>query len=71
MYKNNGTVQNEETAASVAWMAPSVVPLTNLNSGFRTYEIDSASFEIYEAKVSSTPSLSSRLLLRESAVELN
>ncbi|KIM47617.1 hypothetical protein M413DRAFT_205073 [Hebeloma cylindrosporum] len=30
-------------------MGPSITPLTNLNSGFRVYEVDSATFEIMDA----------------------
>ena len=26
----------------MSWIAPSITPLTNLNSGFRVYEVDSA-----------------------------
>lgn len=61
-YANNGTVQSSENAMALGWMAPSVTPLTNLNSGFRMYEVDTGSFEIYEAytwfsNVSSFPDL--------------
>ncbi|EMD32798.1 hypothetical protein CERSUDRAFT_161311 [Gelatoporia subvermispora B] len=48
-YANNGTVMNAETAQAVAWIAPSLTPLTNLNSGFRMYEVDSATFDIVNA----------------------
>ncbi|PQE29453.1 ser thr phosphatase family protein [Rutstroemia sp. NJR-2017a WRK4] len=48
-YSNNGTVQNSSTALSTGWIGPSVTPLTNLNSGFRMYEIDTGSFDIYNA----------------------
>jgi hypothetical protein len=48
-YANNGTVQNSSTALTSGWIGPSVTPLTNLNSGFRLYEVDSGNFEIYEA----------------------
>ncbi|KAL4062711.1 Metallo-dependent phosphatase-like protein [Scleroderma yunnanense] len=41
-YANNATVMSAETAYTVSWIAPSLTPLTNLNSGFRMYEIDSA-----------------------------
>lgn len=61
-YANNGTVQTSENAVTVGWIGPSVTPLTNLNSGFRMYEVDTGSFEIYEAytwfsNVSSFPNL--------------
>jgi hypothetical protein len=31
------------------WIGPSVTPLTNVNSGFRMYEVDTYSFDIMEA----------------------
>ncbi|PIL31549.1 hypothetical protein GSI_06251 [Ganoderma sinense ZZ0214-1] len=48
-YANNATVISAETAGAVAWIGPSITPLTNLNSGFRVYEVDSATFEILDA----------------------
>lgn len=48
-YSNNGTVQSLDTALTPGWIGPSVTPLTNLNSGFRMYEVDTGSFDIYEA----------------------
>ena len=48
-YANNGTVQNSSTALTSGWIGPSVTPLTNLNSGFRMYEVDTGNFEIYDA----------------------
>ncbi|OAX38504.1 sphingomyelin phosphodiesterase, partial [Rhizopogon vinicolor AM-OR11-026] len=48
-YANNGTVMNAETALAVSWIMPSLTPLTNLNSGFRLYEVDSATFDILDA----------------------
>ena len=61
-YANNGTVQTSNNAVALGWIGPSVTPLTNLNSGFRMYEVDTGSFEIYEAytwfsNVSSYPDL--------------
>ena len=48
-YANNGTAQNAENALTTGWIGPSVTPLTNLNSGFRMYEVDTGSFDIYNA----------------------
>ncbi|KAG2064684.1 hypothetical protein BDR04DRAFT_1034592, partial [Suillus decipiens] len=48
-YSNNGTNMTAETAQMVSWTGPSVTPLTNLNSGFRVYEVDSATFEVIDA----------------------
>lgn len=48
-YANNGTNQNLSSALNTGWIGPSVTPLTNLNSGFRLYEVDTESFEIYDA----------------------
>ncbi|KAJ5989039.1 hypothetical protein N7481_004249 [Penicillium waksmanii] len=64
-YVNNGTDQTAETALNTAWIGPSVTPLTNINSGFRMYEIDTGDFNIYEAytfysNVSEYPSLQNK-----------
>lgn len=48
-YADNATIMSAETAQTVSWMAPSLTPLTNLNSGFRMYEIDSATFDVLDA----------------------
>lgn len=48
-YANNGTSRNSSTALTPGWIGPSVTPLTNLNSGYRMYEVDTGSFDIYEA----------------------
>lgn len=48
-YANNGTVHNAQTALATGWIMPSVTPLTNLNSGFRLYEVDTGDFNIYNA----------------------
>ncbi|KAF2094957.1 hypothetical protein NA57DRAFT_45523 [Rhizodiscina lignyota] len=48
-YANNGTVQTSENALATGWICPSVVPLTNLNTGFRMYEVDTGDFNIYDA----------------------
>ncbi|KAK0303477.1 hypothetical protein LTR01_008032 [Friedmanniomyces endolithicus] len=63
-YANNGTNQSLSTALTPGWIGPSVTPLNNLNSGFRLYEVDTATFDIYEAytfyaNVSAFPSLPS------------
>ena len=63
-YANNATVQSADTALATAWVMPSITPLTNLNSGFRMYEVDTGDFHIYDAytfysNVSSFPSLTS------------
>ena len=41
-YANNATNINADTALATSWIGPSITPLTNLNSGFRVYEVDSA-----------------------------
>lgn len=48
-YRNNGTNQTAGNAIASAWVGPSITPLTNLNSGFRMYEMDTGSWEIMEA----------------------
>ncbi|KAK7465530.1 hypothetical protein VKT23_005504 [Stygiomarasmius scandens] len=65
-YQNNATDISAETALALAWMGPSITPLTNLNSGFRVYEVDSATFEVMDAHtwrsdVNSFPSLDGQL----------
>ncbi|KAL8279118.1 hypothetical protein RQP46_008576 [Phenoliferia psychrophenolica] len=49
-YANNGTVKNASTALGATWVGPSLTPLTNLNSGFRMYEVDEKTFDIIDAK---------------------
>ncbi|GIJ99407.1 hypothetical protein Aspvir_001539 [Aspergillus viridinutans] len=61
-YANNGTLQSQDTALTTGWIVPSITPLTNLNSGFRMYEVDTGDFNVYEAytffsNVSDYPSL--------------
>lgn len=48
-YANNATSQTAANALTPGWIGPSVTPLTNLNSGYRMYEVDTGSFDIYEA----------------------
>lgn len=48
-YTNNGTIQSADTAIGTAWIGPSLTPLTNLNSGYRLYEVDTGSWEIFDA----------------------
>ncbi|KAJ8469581.1 hypothetical protein ONZ45_g16843 [Pleurotus djamor] len=65
-YTNNGTVKSAETAQALAWMGPSVTPGTNLNSGFRVYEVDSSTFEVLDAhtwrsEVNTFPGLDSQI----------
>ena len=65
-YSNNGTSQTTPNALATAWIGPSVTPLTNLNSGYRMYVVDTGDFNIYEAStyyadVSTFPSLNTSL----------
>ncbi|KAJ4507568.1 hypothetical protein HRR83_004148 [Exophiala dermatitidis] len=48
-YGNNGTTRNSDNALNVGWIGPSITPLTNLNSGYRMYEVDTGDFSIYNA----------------------
>lgn len=48
-YSNNGTVRSEKEALMTAWVGPSITPLTNLNSGWRMYEVDTGSWEVMDA----------------------
>ncbi|EAW11633.1 PPN1 endopolyphosphatase family protein [Aspergillus clavatus NRRL 1] len=61
-YANNGTFQSAANGLTTGWIMPSITPLTNLNSAFRMYEVDTGDFNIYEAytffsNVSDYPSL--------------
>ncbi|KAI0654136.1 sphingomyelin phosphodiesterase [Cubamyces menziesii] len=61
-YANNATDISASSANAAAWIGPSITPMTNLNSGFRMYEVDSGSFEVLDAytwisDVSSYPAL--------------
>ncbi|RPD64995.1 sphingomyelin phosphodiesterase [Lentinus tigrinus ALCF2SS1-6] len=67
-YANNATSISAQTAGAVGWIGPSITPLTNLNSGFRVYEVDSGSFEIVDAHtwksdVNAFPQLDGQLAL--------
>ncbi|KAG0145453.1 hypothetical protein CROQUDRAFT_658631 [Cronartium quercuum f. sp. fusiforme G11] len=48
-YANNATSMTAEHALATAWVGPSITPLTNVNSGFRMYEVDPDTFEILDA----------------------
>ena len=48
-YSLNGTVRDAAHALATGWIGPSITPLTNLNSGFRMYEVDTNSFDVMEA----------------------
>ncbi|KAK2070532.1 hypothetical protein P8C59_005017 [Phyllachora maydis] len=48
-YNNNGTDQKADHAVASAWVGPSITPLTKLNSGYRMYEVDTGSWEIFDA----------------------
>jgi hypothetical protein len=48
-YANNGTDQSAKNALNTAWVGPSITPLTNVNSAFRSYEVDTGDWNVYEA----------------------
>ncbi|KAJ7721427.1 Metallo-dependent phosphatase [Mycena maculata] len=48
-YANNATNISAQDALTTSWIGPSITPGTNLNSGFRMYEVDSATFDIMDA----------------------
>jgi hypothetical protein len=61
-YSNNGTTRDASHAQTVGWIGPSLTPLTNVNAGYRTYEVDTGDFSVYNAytyytDVSKFPSL--------------
>lgn len=48
-YADNGTVRSRDTALTPGWIGPSVTPLSNLNAGFRMYEVDPYTGEVWDA----------------------
>jgi sphingomyelin phosphodiesterase len=48
-YANNGTRMAADTAVATSWITPSLTPLSNLNSGFRAYDVDPVTFNILDA----------------------
>lgn len=48
-YSKNGTDRTADSAIANAWVGPSVTPLTNLNSGYRLYEVDTGTWDVDEA----------------------
>lgn len=48
-YAGNASVQTADTALMTGWIGPSVTPMTNVNSGFRLYEVDTGDFSVYNA----------------------
>ncbi|KAK8072239.1 hypothetical protein PG996_005587 [Apiospora saccharicola] len=51
-YAHNGTGpggRSAETAIASAWVGPSLTPLTNVNSGYRLYEVDTGTWDVHEA----------------------
>ncbi|KAJ5050724.1 uncharacterized protein L3040_002597 [Drepanopeziza brunnea f. sp. 'multigermtubi'] len=48
-YANNGTVRDASTALTTGWIGPSITPLNNINSGYRMYEVDTGSFDVFDA----------------------
>ncbi|WVQ68661.1 uncharacterized protein L199_006870 [Kwoniella botswanensis] len=48
-YAHNATDISTETAQNVGWIGPSITPLTDLNSGFRLYEVDAETWDILDA----------------------
>ncbi|EGG08061.1 uncharacterized protein MELLADRAFT_35173 [Melampsora larici-populina 98AG31] len=48
-YANNATNITADHALTTGWVGPSITPLTNVNSGFRMYEVDPDTYEILDA----------------------
>ena len=48
-YANNATVQSAETANALAYIGPSLTPLTNVNPSYRMYMVDTGDFSIHES----------------------
>ncbi|ODN78055.1 hypothetical protein L202_05136 [Cryptococcus amylolentus CBS 6039] len=65
-YGGNGSDISAAKAQNVGWIGPSITPLTDINSGFRLYEVDAETWDILDAhtwysNVSTFPSLDSQL----------
>lgn len=48
-YGHNGTNRDAASALNVGWIGPSLTPLSNVNAGYRMYEVDTGDFSIYNA----------------------
>jgi Calcineurin-like phosphoesterase len=48
-YSNNGTTRDAAHAVNIGWIGPSMTPLTNVNAGYRMYEVDTGDFSVYNA----------------------
>lgn len=47
----NYTDLNYNAPLNVAWIGPSIVPLTNYNAGWSVYQVDSETFEVVNGQV--------------------
>ncbi|TKA35481.1 hypothetical protein B0A54_12141 [Friedmanniomyces endolithicus] len=47
----NYTALNYDAPLMVAWVGPSIVPLTNYNAGWSVYSVDAVTFEVVNAQV--------------------
>ncbi|KAF2858620.1 Metallo-dependent phosphatase [Piedraia hortae CBS 480.64] len=49
VFYDRGREGRRDAPLNAAWIGPSITPLTYLNSGFRLYEVDTGSWEVYDA----------------------
>ncbi|KAG0342553.1 hypothetical protein BG000_003552 [Podila horticola] len=49
LYYGPDGVKSAASAISTAWIGPSVTTLTNLNSGFRVYKVDTKSWNVFDS----------------------
>ncbi|KAK3847625.1 MAG: Metallo-dependent phosphatase-like protein [Linnemannia gamsii] len=49
IYYGAGGDKTAKNAIATAWTAPSVAPFTNINPGFRTYKVDTGSWNVFES----------------------
>ncbi|KAG1158719.1 hypothetical protein G6F37_005542 [Rhizopus arrhizus] len=49
IFYRNGKERTADNAVSVGYIAPSITPFLNLNPGFRTYKVDTKTFEIVDS----------------------
>lgn len=49
VFSHNATRKSLQDVINMAWVAPSVTPLSNFNPGWRYYEVDTKTFEVMDS----------------------
>ncbi|KAF9917475.1 hypothetical protein BX616_000875 [Lobosporangium transversale] len=50
LFYGPGSSKSARNAIGTAWIGPSVTPFTNLNPGFRVYEVDTKSWNVFDSR---------------------